>query len=178
MCDATRCLLLYHSQILHLSAREIYSHKLLCASLKCQYSCVKHFISIKCLSTFIWKKCIAICDRICEKVPFSHIKCNSFSQLSNFVTFVSQQARVCNFPCVCLHDVATFWYKKKVNQCKESTDMTFCLLVCQMCGKGTFSQIRSHIWYECMYYKSKNQGIYVHMQINIHSLLFDPCSSN
>ena len=23
--------------------------------------------------------------------------------------------------------------------------MTFCLLVCQMCGKGTFSQIRSHI---------------------------------
>ena len=25
--------------------------------------------------------------------------------------------------------------------------MTFCLLVCQMCEKGTFSQIRSHIVY-------------------------------
>ena len=25
--------------------------------------------------------------------------------------------------------------------------MTFCLLVCQMCGKGTFSQIRSHMLY-------------------------------
>ena len=23
--------------------------------------------------------------------------------------------------------------------------MTFCLLVCKMCGKGTFSQIRSHM---------------------------------
>ena len=23
--------------------------------------------------------------------------------------------------------------------------MTFCLLVCQMCEKGTFSQIRSHL---------------------------------
>ena len=24
--------------------------------------------------------------------------------------------------------------------------MTFCLLVCQMCEKGTFSQIRSHMY--------------------------------
>ena len=24
--------------------------------------------------------------------------------------------------------------------------MAFCLLVCQMCGKGTFSQMRSHIY--------------------------------
>ena len=39
-----------------------------------------------------------ICDRICEKVPFSHIKFDSFSQLSNFATFVSLQALVCNFP--------------------------------------------------------------------------------
>ena len=28
--------------------------------------------------------------------------------------------------------------------------MSFCLLVCQMCGKGTFLQIRSHILnYKC-----------------------------
>ena len=38
------------------------------------------------------------CDRICEKVPFSHIKFDQFFQLSNFVTFVSLQACVCNFP--------------------------------------------------------------------------------
>ena len=27
----------------------------------------------------------------------------------------------------------------------ESSVTAFCLLVCQMCGKGTFSQIRSHM---------------------------------
>ena len=39
-----------------------------------------------------------ICDRICKKVLFSHIKFDPFVQLSNFVTFVSLQAHICTFP--------------------------------------------------------------------------------
>ena len=36
--------------------------------------------------------------------------------------------------------------------------MSFCLLVCQMCGKGTFSQIRSHISWTVLTPSSDSAG--------------------
>jgi len=39
-----------------------------------------------------------ICDRICKKVPFSHIKFDLIFKLQSFVTFVSLLSSVCNFP--------------------------------------------------------------------------------
>ena len=57
-----------------------------------------HCIVLVKISTENFSKWNEICDRICEKVPFSHIKFDPFFQLSNFVTFVSLQAHVCNFP--------------------------------------------------------------------------------
>ena len=38
--------------------------------------------------------------------------------------------------------------------------MAFCLLVCQMCEKGTFSQIRSHIMLE------RQQCVLIYIHIN------------
>ena len=38
-----------------------------------------------------------------------------------------------------------FIKEKALNQCKESTAVTFSLLACKICGKGTFLQIWSQI---------------------------------
>ena len=42
--------------------------------------------------------------------------------------------------------------------------MTFCLLVCQMCGKGTFSQIRSHMFFPQRSHKRKRKTSLVFAQ--------------
>ena len=72
------------------------------------------------------------CDRICEKVPFTHkiwpiyctLKFNIFIVAYNWMKFSMHKATL-----------VPFWHKRYLYHLKESNVTTLCLLVCQMCGK-------------------------------------------
>jgi len=60
-------------------------------------------------------------------------------------SFLSCHIFTWNFQWMLLQYLATFWHLEHVSPYQESSVMWFCMPVCQMCGKGTFSQIQSHM---------------------------------